>query len=225
VGLAIVRAIACAAAIRARMRGVSAFACAVTACSFDNAASSSSCALASMPCSMRAQYLTLLLIISLILFSIGVAVVVQKGQAGTYIIRAWYTAPIDVKAQIQVVFGCCGLTYWNESAAQPCPPIAAAVNSTYCYPALVSAFNTAYSNAGGTSVAFSIVMATAMLFVICLLKGIKRQRIDHAAAQDRDNRTGNTSHSIEDPYRAELDDINSADAGAENMFDKPARRH
>jgi hypothetical protein len=63
-------------------------------------------------------YLAFLLIITIILFSIGVAIAVQKDQAGLYIEKAWYNAPLDVKASIQLELLCCGLMTYNISAGR-----------------------------------------------------------------------------------------------------------
>lgn len=130
-----------------------------------------------------AVYLTLLLIICIILFSIGVAIVVKKNQAGEYIQSAWYRGPADVKQSIQQNLNCCGLTNWNDSAVLPCPT--ASSNTTGCYPQLLNAFNTAYANAGGVGIGFSISMGLGIIIVICLLQGIKRKQTQETAEKLR----------------------------------------
>jgi hypothetical protein len=148
-----------------------------------------------------AIYLTLLLVICIILFSIGVAVVVKKNQAGDYIQEAWYQGPSDVKQSIQINLDCCGLMYWNDSAVQPCPNTLNG-NTTSCYPQLQSAFNSAYANAGGVGIGFSISMGLGIIIVICLLQGIKRKQTAETAEKLRTTANAN-----------DLD-------GAANMFDK-----
>jgi len=131
-----------------------------------------------------AAYLTLMIIVSIILFSIGVAVSVQQNEAGTYIERAWVAAPDDVKRSVQLEFDCCGLKAWNESAVQPCPSTASdPVTSVGCYDALVSGFEYAYRHAGGTAVAFSVLQVAGMVLVCCLIRGIKRKRFEADLAQ------------------------------------------
>jgi len=129
-------------------------------------------------------YLALLLLITIILFAIAVAITVEKGNAGEYIAEAWYDerAPWDVKNGIQQELGCCGLRYWNDSAAQPCPDVASAPGSAFCYPDLVSGFENAYAHAGGAGIAFSVCMGVGVAMVVALIQGIQKKSHEARAA-------------------------------------------
>lgn len=165
------------------------------------------------------QYLTLLLLITIVLFSLGVAVVVKKNQAGEYIQEAWYKASYNVKSAVQSALDCCGLLYWNDSSAWPCPDTAAA-NSTGCYNQLINGFETAYSHAGATGIAFSLIMGGGIAIVVCLLKGIRSKqhqmnldiiRANHGNAVGGDRDSAHTGVDI--------------DASAASMFDKHYVHH
>lgn len=126
----------------------------------------------------------------------------KKNQASDYIVRAWLSGPDDVKMAIQTDFNCCGLRAYNESAPQPCPTAA----TQPCLPILVDAFNTAYAHAGGTGIAFSIIMGLAIILVVMLIRGIKIKSREQLEAKVREaNRDGR---------------ITDMDAGAASMFDR-----
>jgi hypothetical protein len=194
-----------------------------------------------------AQYLAFLLIITIILFAIGVAVSVQKNKAGDYIGRAWMAAPPDVRASVQQEFECCGLRFWNDTAAWPCPAAQNYSGSAFCYPLLVNAFERAYAHAGGAAIAFSVFMGLGIFFVVSLIRGIKRKRheqdlehVRHAhsvagimeqggfgGAGGADGLGGGGGGSgmmggdLEPlPSDSGLVDFNAIDAGAASMFDK-----
>jgi hypothetical protein len=119
--------------------------------------------------------LAFLLLITIVLFSLGVAIVVQKDKAGDYIAEAWYRGPADVKNGIQQELGCCGLKFWNDSAVWPCPAVAdTPEKGAYCYPQLTSAFAAAYEHAGGAGIAFSVFMGVGVAMVVCLIQGIQK---------------------------------------------------
>ena len=138
---------------------------------------------------------------------------VENDRAGLYIEEAWSKAPSDVKTSIQLEFDCCGLKAYNESSVWPCPSSSESTRIG-CYDKLVGAFNTAYSHAGGTGIAFSIIMGLGIIFVVCLMTGIKRKQSEEQMHQVR---------AANDGLNGDLDstvDLDSIDAGAASMFDK-----
>lgn len=132
-----------------------------------------------------------------------------------FLCQAWYKAPTDIKNSIQLELECCGLTYWNDSAVWPCPASANFSGGDFCYPQLVSAFERAWQHAGGTGIAFSVLMGAGIFFVACLIQGIKRRK--HAQDLDmiRDAHAGAGGAPA-----GEGVDVGSIDAGAASMFDK-----
>lgn len=143
---------------------------------------------------------------------LGVAVVAKKSQAGMYIQEAWSAASDDLKNGVQVELDCCGLMFNGDAARMPCPT----TNTTEpCYDKLVSAFNTAYSHAGGTGIAFSVVMGCGIGFVVCLMQGIKRKQAEAQAEKVRATNAGEFEQGELPP-----EDLDSIDAGAASMFDK-----
>jgi len=132
-----------------------------------------------------------------------------------FVCQAWYKAPADIKNSIQLELECCGLTYWNDSAVWPCPASANFSGGDFCYPQLVSAFERAWQHAGGTGIAFSVLMGAGIFFVACLIQGIKRRK----HAQDLDMiRDAHAGAGGAPP--GEGVDVGSIDAGAASMFDK-----
>ncbi len=162
------------------------------------------------------QYLAFLLLITIILFSLGIAISVEKSKAGEYIAKAWYRAPSDLKNSIQIELGCCGLQYWNDSAVWPCPASANSAGGAYCYPDLVSAFERAYTHAGGTGIAFSVFMGVGIGLVVCLIQGIQRR--NHEGNMQQKQSEVNADGIVVDD--SSLVDIADIDAGAASMFDR-----
>jgi hypothetical protein len=114
-------------------------------------------------------YFILLLCIVIIMFSIGVAILVNKGNSEKYIVDAWNAAPPDLITAAQLDFSCCGLRTTSDSTVQ-CP-------SKYtgpCLPVLKSAWEKVYNVSGSIGLAFSIIMGVAIFLVISLMKGIKK---------------------------------------------------
>jgi signal transduction histidine kinase len=132
-----------------------------------------------------AIYLIFLLVITIILFSIGIAVVVKKDEAAKYIEEGWSYASPDVRNAIQTNFGCCGLKIVGENAGGAdqtrCPDPQYMPVPTPCEPLLLADFKKYYNRAGGCGIAFAVLMAVVMLLVCFLMKGIKQFQQEKAA--------------------------------------------
>lgn len=143
-------------------------------------------------------YFVILLILTIILFSVGIAVLALKGNASSFITSGYhsaYSSP-DIIETTQNAFTCCGLVTWNDQYSYPqylCPNSTATfpVASQYrpCLPQLTSAFDSSMSAAGGTGLAFAIIMIAGLAFVCVLMQGIKRKRLetDLAALRQSNN--------------------------------------
>ena len=134
-----------------------------------------------------AVYLLVLLCLVLSLFSVSVAVVVQKDSASAYITRGWQLSPPDVRQALEVEFACCGLTAFPSNASSDCPPsllVTIPANAT-CLPLLTAVFSANYVQAGGCGIAFALVMAFIAGLVAALLQGIARRRAEVERERER----------------------------------------
>ncbi len=124
-------------------------------------------------------YFVFLLCIVIVMFSIGVAIMVNKGNSEKYIVDAWFAAPPDLISAAQLDFSCCGLRTVPDPPAT-CP----AKFSGPCLPALKTAWEKAYHVSGSIGIAFSILMAVSMFIVLALMRGIKKFQIEKRKFED-----------------------------------------
>ena len=130
-------------------------------------------------------YALFLLCIVISLFALGIAVYVEKDQAGSYISRGWQLSPPDVRQALEVEFACCGLNQFPVNATS-CPPpsqVAIPQNQT-CLPLLVSAFQSNYVTAGGCGIAFAVLMGCFIALAVLLVRGVGIKRQQTAEAED-----------------------------------------
>jgi len=139
-------------------------------------------------------YFVVLAVLTIILFAVGIAVYVEQNNAATYIDSGWRGANRDFKISLQIAFNCCGLKNYNDSDAlgsQPCPgfpwgttppPSQVGTIDVGCEPALISAFTSSMTTAGGCGIGFAVVMMVGMAFVCFLMDGIKKKRLEQDLA-------------------------------------------
>ena len=135
-------------------------------------------------------YFVFLLLLTLILFFVGIAVYVERNDASTYISQGWSTAPPDLKQSLQQIFQCCGCCDagyqpQNATATQPACDASTSPTMTGCLPVFVSYFQSYYVTAGGCGIAFAVIMFMGMLLVCFLMKGIKDKRAEQDLAKLR----------------------------------------
>jgi hypothetical protein len=162
--------------------------------------------------SFSIQYVTILLLISVILLIIGIVVVVQSGNATQYMIQAWGSAPPGLIMTVQNAFTCCGLSAFNQSSYWPCPANASTPGSPPCLPLLNNAFQSAYSQAGGAGIAFSVFMVISIVFVFVLIKGIKKKNYEMSLESIRHKQEEDMQKNLEQ------DDAQNYDFEYENQF-------
>jgi len=128
-------------------------------------------------------YFFFILILTVILFSVGIAVFVEKDKSGQYMSQGWRSLDYmgspdsanEIRIDLQNSLDCCGLTVFNVSAGYPCPATALQTKQT-CLPRLQSVFESNFGTAGSCAIGFSIVMIFGMVFVCILMEGIKKKR-------------------------------------------------
>ena len=126
-----------------------------------------------------ALYLIALSAIAIALFALSIAVYVKAPQASTYIQQGWALSPPDLKRTLEIQFACCGLSAFPANATQagcPTPDLVTIPPGQTCMPLFVSAFTSNYIKAGGSGIAFAVLMGAIAAFVLLLLKGISRRR-------------------------------------------------
>ena len=135
-------------------------------------------------------YFVFLLLLTLILFFVGIAVYVERNNAATYIDQGWETAPPDLRQSLQQIFqccGCCGPNYEPQNATASTARCDETVspNMVGCLPVFTSYFQSYYVTAGGSGIAFAVIMFLGMLLVCFLMKGIKDKRAEQDLAKLR----------------------------------------
>jgi len=135
-------------------------------------------------------YFFFLLLFTIILFCVGIAVYVKRNDSATYINEGWTAANTDLRRSLQSAFSCCGLLTWNDSqAVLPCPGYSFSSSGAIiatpppsfmvgCSAALQSSFNSSFTTAGGCAIAFAVIMILGMAFVLYLINGIKKKRLE-----------------------------------------------
>ena len=134
-------------------------------------------------------YFLFLLLLTLILFFVGIAVYVERNNAATYITQGWQTATPALRSSLQSIFQCCGCCtsqyVQSNDTAFPCSLPANAQQG--CLPVFVSYFQSYYVTAGGCGIAFAVIMFVGMLIVCFLMQGIKQKRAEQDLAKLRAN--------------------------------------
>jgi len=137
-------------------------------------------------------YFFLLMVLTILLFAVGLAVYSKREQAGVYMIDGWVSASNDVRMSFQNQLQCCGLLSFNDSnAGVPCPS-EIKVNATdgskvACLPLMTSLFRDSMQQLGGVAVAFAVFMFLGMVFVCVLMRGIRQK-----SAKEYENPTEET---------------------------------
>lgn len=128
-----------------------------------------------------AIYFGFLAIFTLILFSVGIAVYVEKDKAPEFISQAWISAYNDggaagkeVLVALETQLKCCGLRKNSTGGYDYAGPNCTGSGS--CLDVLITGFQSTYVTAGGCAIAFAIIMVGGMVFVCFLMQGIKRKR-------------------------------------------------
>jgi hypothetical protein len=135
-------------------------------------------------------YFLFLLLLTLVLFFVGIAVYVERNNASTYITQGWQTATPALRSSLQSIFQCCGCCtsqyVQSNDTAYPCNiPQPSAQQG--CLPVFVSYFQSYYVTAGGCGIAFAVIMFVGMLIVCFLMQGIKQKRAEQDLAKLRAN--------------------------------------
>ena len=159
-------------------------------------------------------YFLFLLLLTLILFFVGIAVYVERNNALTYIQQGWNTASPDLKQSLEGIFqccGCCDAQYMNDSTCS----IADTQLQQGCGPVFVSYFQQYYVTAGGCGIGFAVVMFLGMLLVCFLMQGIKQKRAEQDLAKLR------VSHNADDADIQLTDTLGEAAAGGGRRRKQP----
>jgi len=130
-------------------------------------------------------YFLCLLLLTILLFAVGLAVYSKREEAGIYMREGWYMASNDVKVSFQNQLHCCGLIDFNDTyAGRPCPTVIQ-VNATNgglatCLPLMADLFRDSMEQLGGVAVAFAVLMFLGMVFVCVLMRGIRQKSAKEA---------------------------------------------
>jgi len=144
-------------------------------------------------------YFFFICILTIILFSVGIAVYVKKNEADVYITEAWVESSDDTRQSLQNAFWCCDLVQFNETcqteqapAGQPClspcdmPANAPDAPVSTCLPLMTSSFTNNFQTAGACGIAFSIIMVVCLLFTAYLMVGIRQSAVNAAIERNRE---------------------------------------
>ena len=138
-------------------------------------------------------YFLFLLLLTLVLFFVGIAVYVERNNAATYITQGWATASPDLRQSLEQIFACCGCcsssyVQINATSTQDYPcVIADPALQQGCLSVFTSYFQQYYVTAGGCGIGFAVVMFAGMLVVCFLMQGIKQKRAEQDLAKLRAN--------------------------------------
>jgi len=127
-------------------------------------------------------YFFFLLMLTILLFAVGLAVYSKREEAAYYMSEGWKSAPNDVRVSFQNQLQCCGLEVFNDSyKGNPCPTVLRLNVTTNvpvtCLGELTDLFSTSMQNVGGTGVAFAVLMFLGMIFVCVLMRGIRQKSL------------------------------------------------
>jgi len=125
-------------------------------------------------------YFFFLLVLTILLFAVGLAVYSKREQAGAYMFDGWNFASPETRKTFQENLKCCGLVTFNDSYAYlPCPQNIS-INATdgtqvSCLPVMTNLFRDSMQQLGGVAVAFAVLMFLGMVFVCVLMRGIRQK--------------------------------------------------
>jgi len=127
-------------------------------------------------------YFFFLMLLTLLLFAVGLGVYSERSQASNYIQEGWVLASNGVRVSLQNYYGCCGLSTNQSLAGFPCPPN----NQTLpqCLSILTDAFYNNFTPMAGSAVAFAVLMFVSMVFVCFLIRGIKKKQVGATTSSD-----------------------------------------
>jgi len=133
-------------------------------------------------------YFIFLLLLTIILFIVGISVYVKKDQSEYYIREGWYSADDDIRRTLQGVLDCCGLERFNDTGLG-CPDSMGSnpdpATTPTCLSIMVGIFRDDFGTAGACGMAFSIIMLACVVFVCYLMSGIKRKQEEQDIAKLR----------------------------------------
>lgn len=150
-------------------------------------------------------YFVFLLLFTLILFFVGIAVYVERNNMSGYITTGWNSAPPDLRQNLEILFGCCGWNFYNQTeccvspssytqqwgsvngssyAYWACPNYYSPTQSA-CLPLFTNYLASYYVTAGGSAIGFAVFMFLIMGFVCYLMQGIKQKRSEQDLAKLR----------------------------------------
>jgi hypothetical protein len=127
-------------------------------------------------------YFFFLMLLTILLFAVGLGVYSKREEAGYYMIIGWTESPNDVRVSFQNQLMCCGLITFNDTlAGHPCPEKLKMNDTTHepvaCLAELTDLFRASMQNVGGTGVAFAVLMFLGMIFVCVLMRGIRQKSL------------------------------------------------
>jgi len=131
-------------------------------------------------------YFFFLLLLTILLFAVGLGVYSKREEAAYYMSQGWMAAPNDVRVSFQNALGCCGLEFYITNytyMGYPCPPLSMSVLNIStnlavpCLSQLTDLFTSSMTTLGGTGVAFAVIMFLGMIFVCVLMKGIRQKSL------------------------------------------------
>jgi len=133
-----------------------------------------------------AVYFFFLALMTFLLLVVGIAVYAKQNQAASYMTQGWMLADSSFRATLQNAFSCCGLNSFNETgtAVLPCPSSSYAYDQynnlmwgRYCLPIIQSDFQSSFNTVGSTGIAFAFLMIVGLVFVCCLIRGIRQKSL------------------------------------------------
>lgn len=134
-------------------------------------------------------YFIVLMILTIILFFVGIAVYVERDNLDTYIDQGWQVATPDLKQSLQVLFSCCGCCTDNfvpfNQTNYVCDEFTVSPQKLACRPVFDSYLHSYYVTAGGCAIAFAVIMIAGLFLVCFLMQGIKKKRAEQDLAKLR----------------------------------------
>jgi len=131
-------------------------------------------------------YFLCLMLLTILLFAVGLAVYSKREEAGAYMREGWTLAPNDVRVSFQNQLHCCGLITPNDTlAGTPCPNVILPNGTDFatCLPLMADLFRDSMQQLGGVAVAFAVLMFLGMIFVCVLMRGIRQKSAKEAENQ------------------------------------------
>lgn len=132
-------------------------------------------------------YFIFLLLLTLILFFVGIAVYVERDNVDDLISQGWQLANPDIRQNLQEIFSCCNCctdqrqNYTSPTTGWPCPQ----EYTQGCLPVWKDYLASYYVTAGGCGIAFAVFMFLGMILVCFLMDGIKKKRAEQDLAKLR----------------------------------------